>query len=221
MEEFRNKLSSCLLAKKEDILQKWNTIPVKHLEKTIENELDKQFEKFTKKDYVQLTHLDAIVIQIEHFQAYCEKEKLNPRYEDIDPISGTLLPKIELLNKLKTIVLNNQVPLDERIAMVKNDARKDSFYTILMTHDNHLRLDLKTLKRVFLNLFHSNFNFFGASYKPSDFYSSLDKVIKNEKAPKTSSFLQKVGFFSEESDEEDASKTTDDTLDSPAPINKP
>lgn len=217
-EELNSKLKDMLLARKETILKKLSTIPVKKLEQTITEELEQQFELFTKTEYQHLSHLDAILTEIERFQTYCQKEKLNPIYEDVDPISGTLLPKIKVLNHLKTIIFNTKEPLEKRIAMIQQEAKKDSFYTILMNHDNHIRFNLKTLKRIFLNLFHSIFNFFGASYRPADFYSPLDKVIKNEVDKPNKFSLKKIGFFEDKTKESGNTNSSSDTQDL---MNKP
>lgn len=207
--EFKSRLLTLLLSKKEEILQKASSIPVSELEKTISLELQKQFQLFTKTEYIQLSHLDRILTEIEHFQAYCQKEKLNPIYESTDPATDTLMPKIELLNRLKAIAENKHDSLDNRIAKITEEAKKDTFYTILMSHDNHFKFNLKSIKRVFLNLFHSIFNFFGVAYHPADIYTSLNKVIKDENPSLDKSLLIKTGFFSEDGQEKLASKSKD------------
>ncbi len=195
--EYKSTLSNRLLSKKDEILTKVANIPVKDLENAISTELQKQFQLFSQSQYLQLCQLDSILAEIERFQSYCQKEKLNPIYENTDPVIGTLMPKIAVLNKLKTIAQNEQEPLDKRLLKLKAEAQKDSFYTILMSHDSRFKFEIKALKRVFLNLFHSIFNFFGMTYRPSDFYSSLNKIINSDSSSSAKSPLIKTGFFSE------------------------
>lgn len=193
--EYKNILLKDLLSKKDEIFAKVANLPVKDVEKAISTELQKQFQLFSNKQYPQLLQLDSILAEIERFQLYCQKEKLRPIYENTDPVSGTLMPKIALLNRLKTLAQNDQLPIDIRIAKLADEARKDSFYTILMSHDNHFKFELKALKRMFLNLFHRIFNFFGMTYHPADFYASLNKVLKPKgTCPKKSSLIN--NFFS-------------------------
>lgn len=203
-EEFRTRLSASLLAKKKEILAKANSIPIKDLENMISLALQEQFNLFSQTEYAQLNHLDRILTEVERFQSYCQNEKLNPVFENVDPVTGTLQPKIDLLQKLKNIAENKEengqprakpLSLKERIDLIKLEAKKDTFNTILMSHDNYFRVSLKTLKRLFLNIFNSIFNFFGVTRRPADIYKSLDKAIKNKKPKTTHPLFDSAGFF--------------------------
>ncbi|RUR08482.1 hypothetical protein [Legionella sp. km772] len=196
-QEYKHILLKALLSQKEEIFAKVANLPVKEIEKAISTELQKQFHLFGQTQYQQLLQLDSILAEIERFQLYCQKEKFKPIYENTDPTSGTLTPKIALLNRLKTLAQNDQLPIEQRIAQLADEARKDSFYTILMSHDSHFKFELKAIKRMFLNLFHSIFNFFGMTYHPEDFYTSLNKVLKPEGTSPTKSPLINTGFFSD------------------------
>ncbi len=192
--EYKSILLKLLQAKKGEIFTRVVKLPVDDIERVISEELQKQFNLFREKQYPQLVQLDTILAEIERFQLYCQKEKMNPIYENTDPVIGTLGPKIALLNRLKTLAQNNQLTVQNRIDQFTEEAKKESFYTILMSHDKHFKFEFKALKRLFLNLFHSIFNFFGMTYHPEDFYSSLTNVIQNKKIP--SSSLAEKGFFS-------------------------
>ena len=195
--EYKDILSKELLAKKNEIFTKVIEKPTNEIEKAIAIELQKHFERFSQTQYVQLNQLDSILAEIERFQLYCQKEKLKPTYENTDPVFGTLGPKIALLNQLKTLALDDKRELSVRIHKLSEEAKKDSFFTILMAHDSHFKFELKALKRVFLNLFHRIFNFFGMTYHPVDFYTSLNKVIKIEEPQSVKSPLIKKGFFAD------------------------
>lgn len=195
--EYKSILLNSLQAKKEDVFAKVANLPAKEVKIAITAELEKHLQLFGETQYRQLLQLDSILAEIERFQLYCQNEKLKPIYENTDPVIGTLTPKIALLNKLKMLALDEQLSTDKRIERLADEASKDSFYTILMSHDNHFKFELKALKRIFLNLFHSIFNFFGMTYHPEDFYTSLKKVLKPEGLSQLNSPLINRGFFSE------------------------
>lgn len=215
--EYKSILLNSLQAKKDDIFTKVINLPAKEVEAAIATELEKQLQLFGETQYRQLLQLDSILAEIERFQLYCQKEKLKPTYENTDPIIGTLTPKIALLNKLKMLALDEQLSTDKRIERLADEASKDSFYTILMSHDNHFKFEIKALKRMFLNLFHSIFNFLGMTYHPEDFYTSLKKVLKPEGLSQPNSPLINRGFFSEiwHTKSDDSSKKEE--LESPKP----
>jgi hypothetical protein len=197
-DEFKTRLQASLLASKDELLKKINILPADDLDRTIALALEKQFQVFTQTQFMQLCQLNAIVTSIEHFQAYCHKEQLNPIYELIDPVRGTIRPKIDLLTKLKVIALDERQSPDTRLELIREEAKRDTFHTILSAHDTHFKFEAKALKRAFLNLFHSIFNFLGiATYHPEDIYVSLDKTIQEEQSTGEQSSLIKSGFFAE------------------------
>jgi len=212
-DEFRNTLLECLSAKKEEILKNFDEKYISELIETVDDEIDKQFELFTETSYAKLCHLDRIINQIARFQAYCQNESLNPVYENTDPIIGTLQKKTILLNNLKTIASDHKKSLEDRIQEIRSVAKNELFYTTLMAHDKHFHFDIKTFRRMFLSLFYSIFNFSGESYRPSDFYNSLDKVIKEEQSVVDKSLLSKAGFFARGKSKKTSEQTIEATLD--------
>ncbi len=187
-EEYKNILQCLLQHTKESILNQVDIIAIDRMEQMISDESQKTIH-LVHEQYHQLCHLDAIIIAVAAFQAYCQKEKHNPTYEQLHSLSS----KIALLNQIMRIALNEKIPPKTRIELIQEEARKESFYTILMAQELHFSFDFKSLKRLVLNLFHRIFNFLGLTYRPEELHSTLNETIKT--APQHISPLEARGFF--------------------------
>lgn len=190
-DDYTRELIKSLDSKKRELLAKTNTIPLKELDRVIATELRQQLERFSKNEYLQLCHLEGILSQIEHFIAYCEKEKSRFVFENID----TFNPKIDLLNRLKSLATDKNLSVNYRLEKIKEEAKKPTFKTILMAHERHLKFDLKTLERIFLDLFHFIFNFFGYGHRPQELYQCLEQEIKTHDSSDPKALVARVGMF--------------------------
>ncbi|PJD94051.1 MAG: hypothetical protein CK426_05340 [Legionella sp.] len=205
------RLSRTLSSKKEELIKKAHDIPIENLEQVIANELNKQLELFKKTEYMKVLHLNCILEQIERFQAYCVQEQKYPFFENTTPQTGTLDNKINLLALLQKMAQDESMnDLDQRIEAIQREAKKASFKSILISCDHRVEFNSKTLRRIFYNLFHSIFNFFGMNYAPKDIYDSLNHAIIK---PSTS-----IGFFNSAGMKEKI--ISKDSIE-PDPLNKP
>lgn len=205
------RLSKKLSSKKEELIKKAHDIPVENLEQVIADELNKQLELFKKTEYMKLLHLNCILEQIERFQAYCVQEQKHPFFENTAPQTGTLDNKVNLLASLQKMAQDESIEdLDQRIEAIQREAKKASFKSILISCDHRVEFNSKTLRRMFYNLFHSIFNFFGMNYAPQDIYKSLNNAISK---PSTS-----IGFFNSAGMKE---KTISKDSIEPDPLNNP
>lgn len=188
-QEYKSLLFNTLSAQKETLFKKVSGLSADKIERVISEQVQQQFDEFSNTQYKELRHLDSIVQEIRRFQGYCNKESKHLLYEN----NITLPGKITLLKELEDLAFNTQKKeefssIGARVTAITSRAKTPDFATILEAHDNSFKCEPKTLKRLFFNLFHSIFNFFGMTYHPKDFYSSLSKAIE----PK----VAKNGFFS-------------------------
>lgn len=201
--DYKTELYKSLLAVENTVLIKAKTLPLNELDKMITSELRKQLDLFSKQEHVQLCHLEGIAGEIERFIHYCKNEASRPIYEN----NGTLGPKLELLNTLKEIVNDKTKPVSARLAEIKKEAEKETFQNLLMAHEQHFMFNLKSLKRLFMNLFNCIFNFLGNSRCPQDICKSLKQEIKVHKPNTTQGLVTRVGLFNQEQDHFNKSKS--------------
>lgn len=196
--EYKHELYKSLRTKEKAILAKAQKLPIHEVERMITQELQAQFDVFSKEEHIQLCQLESIINSIERFMLYCRRESLHPIYENAE----TLGVKLDLLKRLKEIVNDDKQPLNLRLEAIKKEAGNVSFRTILMAHESHFKGDLKSLLRLVIDLLHPILNFFGELQRPQDFCESLSQEITGRKPVATRSLAFHMGLFPRARDEQ-------------------
>lgn len=148
---------------------------------------------FVRSNYLNFYHLESIRAQLDKFSVYFSntQEKIQKNNSFFET-NSTLSPKIELIDRLKSISTQTELPVTERIKLIQQEVQKDSFRMTMLSHHRYDTLSFSwILQRVLslLSLLHI--------HKPKHLLLTKELTKKANENPSQRELLRRFGMFSE------------------------
>ena len=118
--EYQSGLETLLDEQKKDICEQVSSH--KDIQNALNTIINEQCQAYAKKEYQDYAHLNAILVSLDSIEKYCQKEwRLAESKRSVFESAKTLGVKLSVINTLKAIATNKNIPVAERIETLKEN----------------------------------------------------------------------------------------------------